>query len=321
MESEDIVVPEVKDLHLGREGDVINDSDDALEVTVPLQDDDLRAGQLGTQIYRNLAEAQLSEPRDLVTAQTRKRVFYFQARYRYARYGTYQGRDACLIVLAMSFQQYSDARFKAAEIEIDFEDAQNVGLNPYEDDIDLTHQPRVLDFEPKEFHGPVSQVTGTNKIKLDVPISAPGGFIGVTPGLSQSKDFIREGNFKVHGVVKEDPPSSLHWVLREDKIKKGGIRSEMSVAMIVSYTPNRKFAARVRLKADIFLPFLRPMCGAKDDPIFFDPEYMKANRQPLAATSLHTGSAVVPGIQAEELDHEDLKEMTRLSALGGIFVE
>lgn len=298
------------------------DGETVLDISVAAQDDDLRAGQLGTQVYKNLAETDQFEPRLEVTAKEvnglGRKLGYFQAQFCSARYGTFRGVDACRIVLVISFQQLKGSRFKNAEIEIDFEDAANVGLNPFEDNIDVSHQPRVLDWEPKEFHGQPSETHVTNKVKLEVPISVPGGFVGVTPGISRSKEYIARGNFKVHGVRKGNPASSLHWVVREDEMRNTGIPSTMAVAVIVSYTPDHTFAARVRLRADIFFPLLRPVCGVRDDPIFFDPNHMKskASKQPASGTP----GALVPGIEVGPLDGESLQALTLLSNLGGKFV-
>lgn len=224
-----------------------------------------------------------------------------------------------MIVLDLSFQQYTSFRFQSAEIEIEFKDADDVGLNPHEVDIDTTYQPRVLAFEPQEFHGPVTSVKGTNTVKVDIPIQAPGGIVGITPGVARSEDFVRDGLFRVHGVIKEDPPSMIHWTIREDKIRKNGIRSEISVAMVVSYFQGHKFAARVRLRADVLFPVLRPLCGEKDDPIYFDPEHVprKASARVKEVEGVNT---TIPGKHVGDLVDLPLKNFTRLETFGGTFL-
>lgn len=309
-------------LNIGLNYEVEQDEDIGLESSIPIEDDEERAGQLGTQIYRNFTEAHASESRDLITAKELKRVYHFQARYHYARYGTFDGHPACLIVIDVSFQEYSSFRFQSAEIEIELEDAANIDLNPHDMDIDTTYRPHVLTFEPREFHGPVTSVKGNRAVKLDIPIQAPGGLVGMTPGVRVSQDTVRDGYFKIHGVVKEDPPSLLHWKIREDKIRKAGIRSEVSLALIVKYFPGRKFAARVRLRGDILLPLLRPVCGQKDDPIYFDPDYLprktsKRVQELESSTSTGVGHNTVPGLRLAALDSLDLKRLTRLNAFSG----
>ena len=100
--------------------------------------------------------------------------------------------------------------------------------------------------------------------------------------------------------VEEDPPSSLHWVTTENKIQIDGIPFERSVALTVSYTLGRRFAARVRLGADVCLPFLRTICGANND---LGLEHLKSKMQQFSA-----GVAVVPAARTDALDQEDLLE-------------
>lgn len=170
----------------------------------------------------------------------------------------------------------------------------------------------VLAYESVLHQGPATETRGSTKVKLDLPISSPGVIVGVTPGISYNKGTVFEGMFQIHGVLKEDPPSLVHYVMREDKIKKNGIHPEFSVAMIVSHTPGRRFAARVRFKADLLMVFLRPVCGIKDDPIFFDPDVMKSDRTKSQAAA-QGQQPVVPGTKVDDLDLVDLKELTGLS--------
>ncbi|KAK5118453.1 hypothetical protein LTR62_002967 [Meristemomyces frigidus] len=308
------------------------EGDEVLEIKTPLVGDDLPAGQLGTHIYRNPPEHQ-NLPRDLITAAEKKNAYYQQVRFHRAKYGKYNGLDACLIVFKLSFQTLrSTLRFKSAELEVEFDDAANLGLNPYEVDLDTTFRPRVLRHEPGYFKGPVSEVQGSSTVKLDIPIQAPGGIVGITPGISRSRDTLRESAFEVHGVVKEDPPSLVHWVMREDGIKDNGIRPELAVAIIVQYFPPRRFFARVRFKADLFMTslrpadllstFVKPVCGLKDDPVFFDPEYMQSGQSSTGATAIVPNSApyaTVPGLEAQGLDDEDLQKLTKIKDIGGQF--
>lgn len=61
----------------------LDDDEIALEVETPLQHDNLRAGQLGTHVYRNFSENHEHEPRDLITAKELKHIYYFNVRYHY----------------------------------------------------------------------------------------------------------------------------------------------------------------------------------------------------------------------------------------------
>ncbi|KAI9873233.1 MAG: hypothetical protein M1830_000676, partial [Pleopsidium flavum] len=108
---------------------------DTLDLTVALIPDDLRAGQLGTPTFRNITVSEHLSPRELITAKE-LRHFYFHARFQSARYGSYAGKPACLIVLDFSFQKPGStmSRFRHAEIDVEFEDEVTAASNPHNDD-------------------------------------------------------------------------------------------------------------------------------------------------------------------------------------------
>ncbi|KAH8817335.1 hypothetical protein F5884DRAFT_248124 [Xylogone sp. PMI_703] len=295
-----------------------DDDDQSTIFSFPLELDELRSGQLGSHVYKNFNE---SHPRELITAK-RSSAYYFHARCRCHSYGLFykdhedpiQGgpnpdpKDlvpAALIVLDLSFQRRAsdDTRFKMAEIEFEFYDAATVLLNHHErsDVFEDQYVPTVLHFEPRHFEGPVVSALGETKKGLSLSVSDPTNTVSLSPSISQTTPFALEG-FSVHGVKENDPPSKIHWVIREDKLTKAGIRAEMSVAVIVGYTPGRKFAARVRIKADVASPlvFVKPVAGAKDDPLYFDAGG-DDGRDPI----------ILP---------RDLRKLTRLDASGGMWL-
>lgn len=311
-----------------------NDTE-SLDLDVALIPDDLRAGQLGTAIFRNMTVAEQSSPRELVTAKE-LRHFYFHVRFQSARYGTFARKPACLIVLDFSFQKSGStmSRFQHAEIDVEFEDGVTVTSNPHGDDIEdeeedeerdaLKHQPRVLSFEPRNYQGPVASGQGHTMLGAQISLSPPGGIVSLTPSISKQTPFVKEGYFKAHGTVRDNPPSRVHLSMDENEMTHGGIRAEMSLAMIVNYTPGRKFAARVRVKCDLYLRLLRPMCGEKDEPIWFDPQRMRRKGAANSQTKVIVGEGerarrTVPGVESEELEAVDLKNLTRLGVIGGIF--
>jgi hypothetical protein len=289
-------------------------SDQSTLFSFSLEDDDLRSEQLGHHTYRNYNE---SHPRGLVTAR-HEGGYYFHARCRRPIHGSYNSLDqqtssvsaidapkhvsAALIVLDFSFQQRasSRSRFKMAEIELEFYDAATVLLNPHESgaEIDITQVPTVLHFEPQQFEGPVASAVGQTGHALGISVSDPTNMFSFNPSISRTTPFVVESSFKVHGVLENDPPSKIHWVMREDKLKKNGIRPEVSIAAIVKYVPGRKFAARVRIRADVALRFVRPVAGAKDDPLYFE------------AGEDEGKDSVLP---------RDLRGLTRLDAYGGMW--
>ncbi|MCJ1428795.1 hypothetical protein MMC29_006706, partial [Sticta canariensis] len=63
---------------------------------------------------------------------------------------------------------------------------------------------------------------------------------------------------------------------------------------------------------------LRPGCGIKDDPNFFDPELMKSSQTNVYSPTL-IQQPILPGIQVEALDQIDLKALTKLAKIEAIF--
>jgi hypothetical protein len=236
-------------------------------------------------------------------------------------------QHACRIVLDFSFQQLSSSRFESAEVEVEFEDAANVleGAELPEDAIvDTTYQPRILAFEPQIFSGPVSFAEGTTNLSVQASLPPRSGIANLSASLGKTKPYHVKKAFKIHGAVRDNPPSRVVWTMRENELTKEGIREEVSTALIVSYTPGHKFAARVRVRAILWMGFLRPVCGKKDEPIFFNPEKMR-KRLPIHSESVLSGqeennAMTVPGVEDELLDRTSLKVLTRLSSLGGEFL-
>ena len=246
-----------------------------VEFSILLEDDDLRSRQLGgSQIGRN-KEQHMDAPRGDVTA-IQTGSFNVGVRCQRPRYGLAKNNDgedvpAALIRLDLSFQQLSSSRFRRAQVEIEFEDASTLELNAHEVQISSAYQPTILRFAPRLYQGPITQVTGHRSRELGMSISDPSQVVGVRAKLADTTPTVKEGSFIIHGMPKRDA-SEIHWSLREDKIKKTGLFPEVSVGVLVSCTQGRKFAARVRLTADIWaLNFLKLVAGKKDDPLFFTP--------------------------------------------------
>ena len=65
------------------------------------------------------------------------------------------------------------------------------------------------------------------------------------------------------------------------------------------------------------------MCGEKDEPIWFDDEWMKGEAAGNIAAAVGQGGnagVTVQGVVDGKLDEVDLKALTRLDALGGTFI-
>ena len=90
--------------------------------------------------------------------------------------------------------------------------------------------------------------------------------------------------------------------------------------MVVSYFPGHKFAARVCLRADVLFSVLRPLCGEKDDPIYFDPEHV-SRVDSARVKEVERINTTIPGKHVGYLVHLPLKKLTRLETFGGTFLQ
>ena len=297
----------------------------AIALDIPLEFDENAASQLGSTTYKNKTEANLTSPRAIIT-EKEIRNFRFQARYRGpTRFGTYEGQPACLIIVDFAFQKFGStiSRLTHAEVNVTFED----GKFALVDDLDaeqeaesVQYQPRILAFEPHEYHGPTSSGSGSTTVGLQTPIALPGGVVSITPGISRTTPFTRDRYEKIHGLLTDDD-SRIYFSVYENSMNNSGIRSEWSAAIIVGYTPKRRFAARVTIKAHIFLRIVNPVCGKKDDPVFFDDEVMKKAAPVSVVKQQGATCKVMQGLQGEVLDGVDLKAQTRLKTWGGAFLD
>jgi len=253
----------------------------ALEFTIPLTTDDFQEGQLGSQIYRNDRQHQ-NEPRSLVTAEQKEDVYYFDVRTeplrhipRWVLFPDENNKlvPATLIILNLCLQRYtSNARFKFLQIHVDVMDADMVHRNTHEGKIDLSHQPQVLDFQPRLFEGRVTEIIG--QTHLGIGFSASDTFQLGGGGFNASKrsPAVKEGCFTVHGTQRHDPASGVVWTMLEDKVKKNGVPAEVSVGVVVQCTPGRRFAATFKLEAEVKVwRTQRAVAGEKDEPLYFLP--------------------------------------------------
>ena len=307
-----------------------------LTLELPLIYDELKGQQLGSTEYRNTTK-QEHEPRESISAYESRR-FFFQIQYAQARYGTYKSHPACLIVLNLSFQKKVAlgfaTRFQMAEVDIQFRDApvpstlETADPNDSdEDEGDADLQPTIQNFEPRLFVGPASIEKGTSSFSSQLMFAPHTESLKLGGSLSFSRPFVKEGSFTAHGTVRDNPPSRLRLTLSENTLTKSGIREEVSVAVIVKYVPGRRFSALITVRADVTGRLTMPVCGEKDEPVYFDPEYMIKAEKKLAEQISKSSDPQegeikqVSGVSEPNLeDVELLQQLTRLGQYGGYFV-
>lgn len=123
----------------------------------------------------------------------------------------------------------------------------------------------------------------------------------------------------MHGMTL-DEETRLKLAIDENPMSEDGIRSEWSAAIILKYHPRRKFAARIQIRAHLYLRLLNPVCGEKDDPIFFDPDKMQI-QSVSGQDQKSSQSTSTPAGTIAKLDDEDLQDLTRLKNWGGSFLK
>lgn len=318
-------VQEWKEITFEQQTPQDDDAETGLDLEVPLVLDKLKEQQLGSSEYRNTAKRHLHEPRSLVAAYD-SRHFYFHVHFSHATYGLYRSKPACLVVLDLSFQKRgkSFSRFQAAEVDIEFRDAPltptatqaSGGAHGSDsediDDDDL--QPTVLAYEPRLFYGPVDVEKGSAHATAKLGLTPPGGIAALGLELGRQFHFLEEGFFKAHGTLCDNPQSRVHLSLSENALRRSGIREEVSAALVVGYVPGRRFSARVTVRADLYLNPLTPVCGEKDEPIYFDPESM------MASAGGSKRARTVPGVEGDLDNVNLLQKLTRLGQYGGVFI-
>ena len=247
-----------------------------IEFSVELKEDELRSDQLGgSQVVRN-GEQYQDQPRKEVTTMQAGST-YVGVRCQRPHYGLAKNNDAepqdvhaALIVLELSFQPLKNSRLKLAGVQIEVEDSATLNLNAHQMQIDSNDQPVILRWVPEDYKGPVTQIIGHRSREFGVSVSDPSQVLGANARIGSATATLEEGFFSIDGVPLGDRPSAVRWVLREDKIKKG-LPKQVKLGLIVKCTPSRKFAARVKVTANIWRGKLQLVAGEKDDPLFFTP--------------------------------------------------
>ena len=251
--------------------------EEAVEFSIKLEDDELRSRQLGRfQAIRNDQRHQ-DQPREDVTRLQASSV-YVGVRCLPPRYGSAKNNrnppedvSATLIGLDLTFQKLRDSRLRHATVEIEVEDAETISQNAHELQIDQTWQPRILRFAPHYYQGEITQAVGHTSGQMGISASDPSQTVKVNGTYTTTTPVLDRGHLSIQGARLSS--SEARWTLSENKITKSGMPPEVLLGLLVSCTPGRKFAAIVRITANIkgFLGLTRPVAGEKDDPLFFTP--------------------------------------------------
>ena len=297
------------------------DADDLVDETFELQFDGLKANQLRTTLYRN--EIHDSDTRTDVTGRDGHLLWggtytiHIACRKQKLRFGTFEGKPACLIVFDMVFTtSLTRSVYKSAMVQIALDDCEraNLMLKGVEED-DLLDEvnnarPRILRFQPSMFVGDRDRRENPGHFSGKIGAEGLGGFASV--GVAAQKDIvhksIKEGSDKIAGVLKIKD-SLLQISINDNKLVDRGMIENFSVPIIVAYNPCRSFQARIRVEADLeWHAWVKPILGRKDDPVLFHPQKLQNEK-------IKAGESVDVDMNTEV----DLEHLTRLKQYGGVF--
>ena len=296
-------------------------ADDLVNATFDLKFDTIKANQLETTIYRN--DTHNSDTRSDVAGRDGHLLWggtytmHIACRKKKLRFGTFEGKNACVVVFDMVFMtSLTRSVYKSAMVQIAFDDCERAELiskGEEEDDLPdevIDARPRVLKFQPSMFVGDKDRRENPGRFGGEFGATGLGGIgsLKMTAKKEVVHKSIKDGNDKITGVLKVED-SMLQISINDNKLVDRAMIENFSVPIIVSYKPNRKFQARIRVEADLeWHAWVKPAFGRKDDPVLFDPNGLKDEK-------LGNGESVDVDLNTSV----DLEDLTRLKQYGGVF--
>ena len=297
------------------------DTDDLVNGTFDLAFDALKANQLSTALYRN--DTRDSDTRSDVTGRDGHLLWggtytiHIACRKKKLRFGTFEGKPACLVVFDMVFTtSLTRSVYKSAMIQIALDDCERAELirkGVEEDDLPdevNNARPRVLRFQSSMFVGDRERRENPGHFIGKIGAEGIGGFgsVSVTAQKDMVHKSIKQGKDKIVGVLKVRD-SVLQISVHDNRLVDRGMIENFSVPIIVAYNPHRKFQARVRVEADLqWHAWVKPALGRKDDPVLFDPLKLQDEKA-------GTGEPIDVDLNTSV----DLEDLTRLKHYGGVF--
>jgi hypothetical protein len=207
----------------------------------------------------------------------------------HARYGRFDGKAACLVVLRCDFIPDYKVRFKFVELQLRVVRAQGSSIIAY---------------RPHTWHGTPAELTTEQFPGVGSVLGGLGGSEGDSSDTgSERNPVVRRETKRAHIFsVLED--STVTWNLSENDAKREGIPAPFSAALIVE--TNGKFSIRVSYHANL---------SKSADPRSQAPAYARVS-QPVDLSQNAIGAGYGPsvaGIDEMEKDHFDLDSFTPTS--------
>jgi hypothetical protein len=201
----------------------------------------------------------------------------------YVRYGKFDGKTACLVVLQCNFIPAYQVRFKYIEIELKIVRAGGSSI--------IAYQPHA--WEGKAGALPVEQ---TSNIGGNVGGSGGGAQVGLNMGYERHTERTEIKKARIFSVLED---ATVAWRLSENDVTREGIPNPFRVALIVE--TNGEFSIRVKYQANL---------SRSADPRSWRSAHARLT-QPLDLSQGSVGQGtgpVVPGIDEMEKGSFDLAE-------------
>jgi hypothetical protein len=149
------------------------------------------------------------------------------------RYGKFEGKTACLVVLQCDFIPAYQIRFKYIEIELKIVRAEESSI--------ITYQPH--EWVGKAGALPVQQ---TSKFGGSVGASGGGATAGLDMGYEKHTERTELRKARIFSVFED---STVTWRLSENDVTREGVPNPFTAALIVE--TNGRFSIRVKYQASL----------------------------------------------------------------------
>ncbi|KAF2104436.1 hypothetical protein NA57DRAFT_70641 [Rhizodiscina lignyota] len=183
-------------------------------------------------------------------------------------YGTWNGRQACLLAMRYFFRFNENSRFKSTEIVITFDRSSKKAGG---------RAPVVRNFSPRKVYGIKSTEDKQWHYDIGIEAAIPSGPVSVTPtgSVGGESSFSRAHHLEIIGKPWSSKDqldfNQVIWTAHETKTQKHGIPDELNLAIVVEHDGD--FQAFVEAEGKTALNItLRAWPWDRKSPLLFSPK-------------------------------------------------
>jgi hypothetical protein len=206
----------------------------------------------------------------------------------HARYGKFDGKTACLLVLRCDFIPNYQVRFKFVEIELKIVRAESSSIIAY---------------RPHTWEGLAAELPIEQTSSIDGKLGGSGGGAeaALGTGLEKHKERTEIKKARILSVLED---SAVMWRLSENDVKREGVPNPFTAALIVE--TDGKFSIRVRYQANL---------SKSADPRSWKPAHARLT-QPLDLSQSSIGTGSGPSVASIEEMEKDSFDLTTFALTG-----